>query len=342
MPGPVLALDLGGTQIRAATVLPDGSRIGRSARRTIIDHGAEVLIEACAQTLRDALAATPEDVRRSIVAIGMSSPGPIDPWRGVVVNAPNLGPDFRNAPLAAELERRLGLPAYLERDTNVAALAEQAFGAARGCPDFLYLTVSTGFGGSIMTRGELMLGPDGAAGELGHVQIELDGPRCGCGGIGHVEAICSGHALAREARAAAEAGRSPFLAERARDVGVAGLGAREVAAGEDAHDPTCADLMTRARAVFAAACVGYVNALNPTLIVVGGSIAEHQGDRLFQPARDAIAIGTFPVQAARVKIVPAALGPDVSLVGAQPLVQLRHGDPAWRADRPEPVVAVRA
>jgi len=342
LPGPVLALDLGGTQIRAATVLPDGSRIGRSARRTIIDGGADVLIEACAQTLRDALAATPEDVRRSIVAIGMSSPGPIDPWRGVVVNAPNLGPDFRNAPLAAEVERRLGLPAYLERDTNVAALAEQAFGAARGCPDFLYLTVSTGFGGSIMTRGELMLGPDGAAGELGHVQIELDGPRCGCGGIGHVEAICSGHALAREARGAVAAGRSPFLAERARDIGIDGLGAREVAAGEEAHDPTCADLMARARAVFAAACVGYVNALNPTLIVVGGSIAEHQGDRLFQPARDAIAIGTFPVQAARVKIVPAALGPDVSLVGAQPLVQLRHGDPAWRADRPEPVVAARA
>jgi len=336
LPGPVLALDLGGTQIRAATVLSDGSRIGRSARPTVIGGGAEALIEACVQALRDALAATPDDLRPSIEAIGVSSPGPIDPWRGVVVDATNLGPAFRNTPLAAELERRLGLPAYLERDTNVAALAEQAFGAARGCPDFLYLTVSTGFGGSIVSRGELMLGPDGAAGELGHVQIELDGPRCGCGGIGHVEAICSGHALAREAQAAIAAGRSPFLAARSREIGAADLGAREVVAGEDAHDPACIDLMTRARAVFAAACVGYVNTFNPTLIVVGGSIAEHQGERLFQTARDAIAIGTFPVQAARVKIVPATLGPDVSLVGALPLVALRHGDSAWRANRPEP------
>ena len=90
-----------------------------------------------------------------------------------------------------------------------------AYGAARGCDDFLYLTVSTGFGGSIVTRGELLLGPDGTAGELGHLQVERDGPLCGCGGSGHVEALCSGRAIARDAKTALETGRSPFLTARA-------------------------------------------------------------------------------------------------------------------------------
>jgi predicted NBD/HSP70 family sugar kinase len=88
--------------------------------------------------------------------------------------------------------------------------------------------------------------------------------------------------------------------------------------------------MNRARSAFAAAMVGAVNLLNPSLIVVGGAIAEHQGDRLFDPAREAVAIGTFTVPGRRVKIVPASLGPDVSLAGAQPLVSSRFGDPQWR------------
>jgi len=313
-------------------VLPDGTRLGRVARPTPVDEGAAAILAACAGSLGEALAASPADVARSVAAIGISSPGPIDPWRGVVVDSPNLGADFHGFPLAERLEELLGLAAYLERDTNVAALAEQAYGAARETPDFLYLTVSTGFGGSIVSRGELILGPDGMAGELGHVQVELDGPRCSCGGIGHVEATSSGRALAREAAAAAATKRSTFLVDRLARKG-APLDARDVAEGEDAGDLACLDLMARFRLVFAAACVGFVNGLNPSRIVVGGSIATHQGDRLLQPARDAVSIGTFPVPGARVKIVLAELGDDVSLAGAQPLVEARHGDPSWRAGR---------
>ncbi len=273
-------------------------------------------------------------------AIGISSPGPLDPWTGIVTDAPNLGPEFRGTPLGPEMERRLGLPAFLERDTNVAALAEMTYGAARGVEDFLYITVSTGFGGAIITEGRIMHGPDGMAGELGHLQLDLDGPRCGCGGVGHVESYCSGRAIAREARAAVAAHRSPFLAERAaRDGGLDEVGADDVAAGEDAGDATCAQIMVHARNVFAAACVSYVNAFNPPLIVVGGAIAHHQGERLFRPARDAVSIGTFPVPGARARIVPAALGGDVSLAGAYPLVRARLGDPSWQRSRPAPATA---
>ena len=120
------------------------------------------------------------------------------------------------------------------------------------------------------------------------------------------------------------------------------LDARDVFEGAAAGDVVCVELLDRARAAFAAACVGVTNLLNPSLIVVGGGIAEHLGDALFGAARQAIAIGAFPVPGGRVKIVPAALGPDVSLAGAQPLIAARFLDPAWPSGMLEPQPAARA
>jgi glucokinase len=268
----------------------------------------------------------PSDVAEAIAGIGVSSPGPVDPWTGVVVEPPNLGPEFRDIPLAPELGAALGLPAFLDRDTNIAALGEHAFGAARGEDDFIYLTVSTGVGGAILTGGELLRGPDGLAGELGHLPVALDGPRCGCGGIGHVEAFASGAGLAKLARALVKDGESPFLADRAGEIGEEALSAVDVSAGEKAGDPACIGLMTRARRAVAVGCVGYVNAFNPHRIVIGGAIAEAEGERLLEQVRDTIKAEAFEVMSRRVTVVPAGLGGDVSLAGAQPLVMRRLAD----------------
>jgi glucokinase len=326
----VLALDIGGTQIRAAAILPDGARLGRRAAATPVAAGAEAIYRACAALLAAVRDELPADARRRAAAIGISSMGPVNPRLGLVVDPPNV-PAFRDAPLAAEMERRVGLPAYLERDTNVAALAERWRGAARGCRDFLYLTVSTGLGGAIFHDGSLLLGPDGTAGELGHVCLMMgDGPRCGCGGIGHLEGIAAGAGLARQATAAEAAGESAFLRARAA---VAPLTARDVAEGELAGDAACARLMERARRAFAIACVGWANAFDPERIVVGGTLAERQGERWLGPARNEVAATALRGPATRVEIVPAELGEDVGLVGAWPLVAERAADPAWRSGR---------
>jgi glucokinase len=302
-------------------VLPDGTRVARTERPTPAEQGPQAVVDACRAVAREARAAASPEVTREIAGIGLSSPGPVDPVRGVVVEPPNLGPEFRDIALAAALSESEGLPAFLDRDTNVAALGEQAFGAARGFQDFIYLTVSTGVGGAIVTGGEILHGPDGFAGELGHVVVEMDGPRCGCGGLGHVEAIAAGVSLAREARALVAADRSPYLAEEAGKLGGPDeLSAKEVAEGALAGDQACVQLMDRARRALAAACVGYVNTFNPHRIVIGGSIAEAEGERLLQPIREAIASEAFKVVAAKVTVVSAALGGDVSLAGAQPLV----------------------
>jgi glucokinase len=322
-------VDLGGTRIRAAVVQPDGTRLARNDRPTPTDLGPAAIVEACRDAARQARADAPADVTAKLAGIGISSPGPVDPRAGVIVEPPNLGPHFRDIPIAAELSASERLPAFLDRDTNVAALGEHAFGAARDVDDFIYLTVSTGIGGAIVLGGRLLHGPDGFAGELGHVVVDMNGPRCGCGGIGHVEAIAAGISLARQAEAILAAGGSPFLADRARELPQGEeLSAKDVAEGSLAGDPACAELMDRARRAIAAGCVGYVNTFNPHRIVIGGSIAEAEGERLLGPIREAIATEAFQVVARRVRVVPAGLGGDVSLAGAQPLVMSRLEAPA--------------
>ena len=332
---PVIAVDLGGTRIRAAVVLPDGTRLARIDRGTPTALGPAAIVEHCRIAARAARDGVAREVADEIAGIGVSSPGPVDPSTGVVVEPPNLGPEFRDIPLAPALGDELGLPAFLDRDTNVAALGEHAFGAAQGEDDFIYLTVSTGVGGAIVTAGKLLHGPDGLAGELGHVPVALDGPRCGCGGIGHVEAFASGAGLAKLARALVERGESPFLAERAREVGAEALSAIDVSAGEKAGDKACIGLMTRARRAVAVACVGYVNAFNPHRIVIGGAIAEAEGERLLGQVRDTIKAEAFEIFSRHVTVVPAGLGGDVSLAGAQPLVMSRLGEsPASSTSNP--------
>jgi glucokinase len=334
----VLGLDLGGTQIRAAAISAGGERLGRRSVATPSDGGAEAIYAACAELLRAVIRELTSTSRNGLAAIGISSMGPVDPWRGRVVDPPNV-PALRDAPLADEMESRIGLPAYLDRDTNVAALAEHWLGAARDCGTFIYVTVSTGLGGAIWREGGLMLGPDGTAGEIGHVCLMPDGgPRCGCGGTGHLEAIASGSGFATGARDALESARrgdegaaqSAFLTARAASRPLTG---RDVVEGEADGDVVCSGLMERARRAFAIACVGWVNAFNPERIVVGGTVAERQGDRWLEPARAAVAATALRGPAASVRIVPAELGADVGLVGAWPLVRGRHGVPAWRARR---------
>jgi glucokinase len=301
---PVLALDLGGTQLRTALVMPDGTLACRRAGPTPRD--GEAMVDAAARALRNALDEAASTGLGKPYALGISAPGPLDPMAGVLIDPPNLDRRLWGFPLARSLGDALGLPAYLERDTHVAVLGEGEFGAARGFTDYVYLTVSTGVGGGVVSGGRLMRGPDGLAGELGHLTVDFDGPLCGCGARGHLEATTSGTGIARAAR------------ER----GLGDISAAQVAALEDAGDETAAGIMDYARRAFAAALVTIVDVFNPDRIVVGGGIAIGQGERLLGPAREAVQSHAFRRQAARVEIVPAQLGDDVGLIGALALVRL--------------------
>ena len=288
----------------------DGRLRSRSDGPTPVGDGPDAVVRACLDLLhvaRDAAGV-------SVVAVGVAAPGPLDPWTGTLTDPPNLGPLFHDVPLGAPIAAALSLPVAVDRDTQVALLAEARFGAGAGARDVVYLTVSTGIGGAVLIDGRPLVGPDGSAGELGHLCVDLDGPTCGCGARGHLEALASGSAIARQARESGSFG--------------AAVTARDVAAAEEAGDATARMIMEQARRAFAAACVSIVDIFDPQLIVVGGSVARNQGERWLGPARDEVKRRALRAAGRRVRIVPAQLGDDVGLVGAQPLIGARARDAA--------------
>jgi glucokinase len=304
---PVLALDLGASRVRAAVVLTDGTVVSRAEAPTRGSAGPDAVTADAVELLVRVRDTAPADVAAAIEAIGISAVGPLDLHTGRLHQPPNMPRTFSDVPFAEPIGAALGLPWAIDRDTR----------------HFLYLTVSTGLGGAIVSDGRLVAGPDGVGGELGHLTLQLDGPLCGCGARGHLEAISSGSGIARAAADAIEAGRAPGLQAIRDALAPAALTARDVAAAGDAGDPDAAAIMDRARAGFAAAAVSLVDMFAPELIVVGGSIARARGEDWLEPARAAVRELSFGIAARRVRIVEAALGDDVSLIGAVPLVASR-------------------
>jgi glucokinase len=322
---PILAIDLGGTQIRAALITPDLDVVGRRAEPTRDEAGVEDVVRrlcALAVEVRDAARADGWQP----IGVGISSPGPLDPWRGVVVAPPNLA-GWRDVPLVPQVADALGLPTFLERDTNVAVMAEWRYGAASGARDAIYVTISTGIGGGIIIDGRPLMGLDGTAGEVGHMTVELDGPLCGDGRPGHAEAIGSGTAIAREGRALLERGESPALAALVHEPD--DVTAQHVAAAADAGDASCRHILDRAWQAIGAMCASLVNVLNPEVIVIGGSIAEHRST-LIETVQAEIDRRAFTLPAKRVALRRPKFGDDVSLIGSLPIVNQRLTDPAFQ------------
>jgi glucokinase len=313
---PILAIDLGGSLIRVAHLSPDLNVAHREVIPTMPALGVEGILDRMTTTARSVWAAAEAGGLRPPSAIGVASPGPLDPHRGIVHQPPNL-PGWDEVPLAELLSNALGLPAVLERDTKVAMLAEWRHGAAAGAEHAIYVTVSTGIGGAIVVDGRLVDGPDATAGEIGHLTVELDGPPDGEGAPGHVEGIASGAALARDGAALVARGEAPELSRLTAD-GVA-IDAAAVCAAADAGDPACQILVNRAWTAIGATLSGLVNVLNPQVIVLGGAIADHRPD-LHAAVRSEIDLRAFPIPAARVRIEASRFGDNVSLVGCWPLV----------------------
>ena len=284
----------------------DGDRheiVARDERRTPSD-GADSIVHALAESAR----ATARDAGISLhelVAAGCAAPGPLDHRTGVVHEAPNLV-GFVEFPLGSRLSDALdGLTVFVDRDTAMAAVAEGTVGAARGARDFVYVTVSTGLGGTIVSGGRMLRGATNTAGEIGHfpVAFQLDEsrdaaadlPRCGCGSTGCAESFAAGRNMAD----------AYGVADAANVFGAAARG-----------DGRAATIVARAERALANLAVGLVNVLNPALIVVGGSIAENQPTHVLEPMRRAIRARAFKVPGAAAKVVPAALGRDVGMLGA--------------------------
>jgi glucokinase len=301
----VIAVDLGGTKLLAGVLSDDGVVVKRTVRPTVVESQEALLAE-----LDGAIGELLED---DVGAIGVGLPSTIDQRVGRAVSSVNIplaGIDFRE-----HLTTRFGLPAAIENDANAAALAEHRFGAGRGSQHMVMLTLGTGVGGGLILNGKLYRGAVGAAGELGHITLDLDGPPCQgtCPGFGHLEALASGTATDRLAETIA--------AERPEgDLGRAAAQGRTVdahlAVDLAAEGPGDArDLLDRVGFVLGTGIASLVNVFNPELVVIGGGFAR-AGDLLFEPARKVVAERALLPARELVRIVPALLGPEAGLIGA--------------------------
>ena len=202
---PVVGMDLGGTKILAGVVDANGKILGQAKRATKPEAGTEAVVERMVKIVREALAAA--DLKPAdIAAVCSCAPGTIDAERGVVRFAPNLH-NWENVPLAKMLSTALGLPAFIENDVNLGTLGEHALGAGQGVGNVIGIFVGTGIGGGLILNGKLWGGWRGGAGEVGHTVVLAEGPLCGCGSRGCVEALASRTAIERDIWAGIKAGR---------------------------------------------------------------------------------------------------------------------------------------
>ncbi len=305
----VIAVDLGGTQIRAATCDLQGRFLRRAEHPTKAEEGLEAVLVRIVGLVEEVRAGLPKD---RVLGVGVGSPGPVDPLAGVIISPPNL-PGWYEVPLRSLLEERLGLPVRLANDANAAALGEWAFGAGRNYRNIAYVTISTGIGGGIITDGRLLLGHRGLAGEVGHMTLWPEGPRCNCGNYGCWEALASGTAIAREGAEAVRSGRAPILSRLVEGVAER-VDAKLVGEADAQGDEAAAEIIRRAAEYSGVGVANLLHLYSPEIVLIGGGVSR-LGERLFGPIRRVARERVMPPYR-DVPILPAALRGDAGLLGA--------------------------
>ena len=287
----VLAVDLGGTNIRMSAVGSDGTVVQRAKRPTPSDLTPERLLDLTRELAAEC------DASRNSSAIAFAAPANVGP-DGVLRNLPNL-PLLDRFALKAGLESALHIPAVVENDATAAAIGEHWLGASKGVDNAIMVTLGTGVGGGIITCGHPLRGPDGGAGKIGHITVEPDGHPCGCGSRGCVEQYASATAIER----------------MAREIGMDTVNSREVYDAFLAKDPRAKEVFKKMGRYLGIMLGGLVNVLNPDIIVIGGGAAA-AWDAFYEPVRKEIDFRAFAEPAQRARVAQTLLGDDAGILGA--------------------------
>jgi glucokinase len=306
-PRTAVGLDVGGTKAAGLLVTQAGDVLARQVTETPAED-----VEATMETLFDVIDRLSKETNP--VAVGIGGAGMVDFDAGVMRYAPNLA--WRELPIRDMVTERTGLPCVLDNDANTACWGEFRYGAGRGYRFVLLVTVGTGIGGGIVADGSLYRGAHGFAAEVGHVVFQPDGPLCVCGNRGCLEQIASGQALDRLGREAARAHPEGMIATLARTEEVTG---RHVADAARQGDEVAGRIIAEVGRWLGVGIAGFVNLLDPEVVVVGGGVADI-GPMLLEPAREAYRRTVLaPDHRPDVPIVPAALGNDAGAIGAAAL-----------------------
>ena len=307
-----IGVDLGGTNVKAGIVTPEGDVLARVENTTEVhmgqDHSVARIIETAKQAVAEAGLTD-----RQISGIGIGSPGPLDIFNGIVLSPVNF-PTWKNVPLVQLLSEAFGgVPATLDNDANVVAYGENWLGAGRDTQNFLCITLGTGVGGGVVCEGKLLHGFDGNAAEIGHICIDYDGPPCNCGSIGCLEVYCSATGMVRRTKAAlaVENPRTSLSPE--------GLTAQRIAEAALEGDEFAQRIYDETGFFLGMGIVSAVALYNSEIVAIGGGVAR-AGELIFAPTRRTFRRYGFPNLRDTLKIEPMRLGDNAAVLGAAKLI----------------------
>ncbi len=310
--GLFLGIDLGGTKILSVVAGSGGKVLSRDHALTPAAQGPEAVIQAILKSAARVLKGAGV-TRDKVMAAGIGAAGVSNPETGILYASPNL-PGWKNVPLRDRVQQETGIDTFLTNDANAAALGEFRYGAGKGVRNLVYITISTGIGGGLIIDGKLYGGATGAAGEIGHMTIDTNGPLCNCGNRGCWEILASGTALAREAKKRIEEGATTKIAAHSK-------GRREritAQAVQDAAmegDRLALELIRKHGYYIGVGLANLINIFNPELIIIGGGLS-HMGDMLLRPAMDVVKERAFKASYEAVRLTVAQLGDDAGALGA--------------------------
>jgi len=296
----IVGVDIGGTKVACVLADVEGNILARQWQPTRAGEGWQVVVQQLFEMTERVL----EGVSyRQVRGIGISCGGPLDSQRGVVYSPPNL-PGWDAVPIKQVFEDRFGLPARLENDANATALAEHRFGAGRGTRNMVFMTWGTGVGGGLVLDGRLYRGTNDLAGEIGHTTVLLDGPLCGCGKRGCLEALVSVPSIARRARELAGESPESLIWQRTSPNEAT---AQHVVEAAHAGDTFARFVLAEAGTYMGIGIANVAQILNPERVVLG-TIAVKAGDLVLEPLRQALQVHAWSRVREVLQVVPAELG----------------------------------
>lgn len=314
----ILGVDLGGTKILTGVFDAKLDLKGSAKVSTKAGRGVEAVIERVARCVREALDECDLALAR-VRGVGIGAPGAVDTEAGRVIFAPNL-PEWKDIPLKKELEKLLGVPVFLGNDCNVCTLGvfEKEF---KSKPKHLIgIFIGTGIGGGLILNGELFCGHNLTAGEIGHMVIEINGPKCGCGNRGCYEALASRTAIFRRIQAAVKDGQKTLLTDMLGD-DLKDMRSGDLRKAIRRGDKFVEKVIEEAAEYTGIGVANLINILNPEVVVVGGGLIEALGDEmmpaLVKTAKEHVMPGTF----SGIEIKASKLGDDAGITGAAVLAR---------------------
>ncbi|MDB6063868.1 MAG: hypothetical protein JWR26_76 [Pedosphaera sp.] len=313
----VVGVDMGGTKILSGVFTTSLKCVGRSKMSTKAERGPDAVIERIAHCVQDAIDECDLNIKQ-VKGVGIGSPGSVDPENGKVMFAGNLG--WKDIPLKRELEKQLQLPVFLQNDCNVCTLGVHEVELEARPRHMVGVFLGTGIGGGLILDGKLFVGFNRTAGEVGHMVLEVNGPKCTCGNRGCWEALASRTALFRQVQEAVKEGQKTVLTD------MLGNDLKDLRSGDlrkaiRQGDKFVEHIVEEAAKYTGIAVANLINVINPEVVVLGGGLMDALEDEMMPVVIETAREHAFPGSDKGVKILPSKLGDDAGITGGAVLAR---------------------